>query len=732
MAIQSLSDSKRKYAPGPEHYRRHRRQLLENGVRRQHAKSTQNNIQGIKKKWIRHCEFLGENRLTYLVEAKKEDVMIFLKWLLDNSNIKKFSSLHENWRLWCQLYRKAIGRSLHVKCYEAINDYMRGTLVPQYKLDLTTEEKPVMNVDDLYIVLKYHWVQSTTPYPDGRQIIQLAFLMLVSAYTASRPGALVYVDRNERTNVSHFYGQSNSDDVVEVQQIDWDSLTEDLKTLCWGQITLVLLPNPGGLRDYLAMEVDLRHTKGHQNNPKRKIFLMSEVKEPVFDIILLILALAFIDDAFEPEYIQSVEDLFMTRVLEPRRSLILKFKKEKLNVPVCRQPISTISEMGTDDMKPLLYHTYLSYLRVLSLCVGKPKAMKPYEFRRCAAEAIDGVVSPALLQQVMGHMYASTIQKYMNPRVQTHVQAAVLGIPSEDAMMSALSHQSRYIDPRAPAHWNDLSPKERGSISKHPDIIRLEEIRDQLSIDVRELYGTMKRAEGTELGNLKRKADDDLRCAKAKLKKMTFNAARDHFFDTIDTKEINKQLDPSYVADGADVYRAAQAVVHTLEERRHVAELMAAQTNNFSEEQALQHRMSLLKALINLGRAKNIPSERQATNEKGADEQGFDTSTLEALQPVQEDYRSSPEPRSGPVVLTNKHCLFCVFSPRHQCCFATPRKAREHFEKHLRALGRNVPIKCPDEFCQLVLQGENKLKLHAQMVHKVLYFTVEQRIRAGF
>jgi hypothetical protein len=44
--------------------------------------------------------------------------------------------------------------------------------------------------------------------------------MLVSAYTASRPGALVYVDRNERTNVSHFYGQINSDKVDKEQQID--------------------------------------------------------------------------------------------------------------------------------------------------------------------------------------------------------------------------------------------------------------------------------------------------------------------------------------------------------------------------------------------------------------------------------------------------------------------------------------------------------------------------------
>lgn len=61
-----------------------------------------------------------------------------------------------------------------------------------------------MNVDDLYIVLKYHWVLSTTPY----QIIQLAFLMLVLAYTACRPSALVYVDLNERTNVSHFFARS--------------------------------------------------------------------------------------------------------------------------------------------------------------------------------------------------------------------------------------------------------------------------------------------------------------------------------------------------------------------------------------------------------------------------------------------------------------------------------------------------------------------------------------------
>ena len=90
---------------------------------------------------------------------------------------------------------------------------------------------------------------------------------MVSAYTGSRPGALVYVEKNERTNVRHFF--SITDDGEEDHEEDWDLRDKDLKTLCYGQINLVQLPNPGGLRDHLVMEVDLKHTKGHCSRPKR-------------------------------------------------------------------------------------------------------------------------------------------------------------------------------------------------------------------------------------------------------------------------------------------------------------------------------------------------------------------------------------------------------------------------------------------------------------------------------
>lgn len=147
---------------------------------------------------------------------------------------------------------------------------MNKDLVELFDLDRSVGEKPVMNVDDLYIVLHHHWTKDTTPYPDGRQIIQLAFRLLTSAYNASRPGALVYIEKNERTNVQHFFGNVNDVDVGEDDATEeWDLGDEDLKTLCHAHISLLLLPNPGSIRDHLVMEVDLRHTKGHNKKKKR-------------------------------------------------------------------------------------------------------------------------------------------------------------------------------------------------------------------------------------------------------------------------------------------------------------------------------------------------------------------------------------------------------------------------------------------------------------------------------
>jgi hypothetical protein len=122
---------------------------------------------------------------------------------------------------------------------------MKENLVTRYNLDMSVGEKPVMNVDDLYIVLHHHWTKDTTP------IVCIAEKVL---------------------NISPFvlfdiYQRSWSTGGISRHQNDWDLGNEDLKTLCYGQISLILLPNPGGNRDHLVMEIDLKHT----NHPHHRL-----------------------------------------------------------------------------------------------------------------------------------------------------------------------------------------------------------------------------------------------------------------------------------------------------------------------------------------------------------------------------------------------------------------------------------------------------------------------------
>jgi Protein of unknown function (DUF3435) len=133
-------------------------------------------------------------------------------------------------------------------------------------------EKPVMNVDDVYLILYHHWVLDTATFPDGRQRLQLDFLELIIGGTASRPGALVYVKRNEKRIKGYCIGEDDSeeDEPDEAEDnTDWED--EDDKTLCYRDVTLLLLPNPNCIRDLLVMEIDLNHTKGHQKMRKRYV-----------------------------------------------------------------------------------------------------------------------------------------------------------------------------------------------------------------------------------------------------------------------------------------------------------------------------------------------------------------------------------------------------------------------------------------------------------------------------
>jgi hypothetical protein len=69
-----------------------------------------------------------------------------------------------------------------------------------------------VNVDDVFLVLHHHWIMDTASSPDGRQRLQVYFLVLIIAYTASRPGALIYVAHNEMKSQGYAIGEDDEDE----------------------------------------------------------------------------------------------------------------------------------------------------------------------------------------------------------------------------------------------------------------------------------------------------------------------------------------------------------------------------------------------------------------------------------------------------------------------------------------------------------------------------------------
>ncbi|KAF2228547.1 hypothetical protein EV356DRAFT_538004 [Viridothelium virens] len=167
-----------------------------------------------------------------------------------------------------------------------------------------------MNVDDLFLILHHHWVWDTSWFPEPRQSLQLAFLILICAYTASRPGALVHAKGNanvvrECALAGYMVGNTLSTDSdsardEDIQQnskhntadrsnIEGDESqipTEVVHTLCYKHVTLTLLPNPGGERDLLAMELDLQFTKGWRQNHKQKVYCLYKVDDLIFNPVI--------------------------------------------------------------------------------------------------------------------------------------------------------------------------------------------------------------------------------------------------------------------------------------------------------------------------------------------------------------------------------------------------------------------------------------------------------------
>ena len=117
----------------------------------------------------------------------------------------------------------------------------------------------------------------TAIFPDGRQRVQIALLVLEMAYTATRPAALVYVRRNEKKVKDPCIGEDDSDEDEEDnkerddrkgdEDSDWGE--EHDKHCAMGTSRCCYSLTRTASETYWPWRWMLSTPKGHHTKPKR-------------------------------------------------------------------------------------------------------------------------------------------------------------------------------------------------------------------------------------------------------------------------------------------------------------------------------------------------------------------------------------------------------------------------------------------------------------------------------
>ncbi|KAF2194832.1 hypothetical protein K469DRAFT_744622 [Zopfia rhizophila CBS 207.26] len=189
-----------------------------------------------------------------------------------------------------------------------------------------------MNVDDVYLVVHYYSVPDTLVFLNEQQRLQVALLILLPAYTATRPAALVYKSIDRRRLKEHYIswedGSGSDTDIANEMDLD----LEEIKTLCYEDVILLMLPNPKGKHDIIVMEVTWKYTKGAKKKLRslpttpNKTFILTEVDDFLFDSILLMIIIAILDNAFNFK-VTLVKNIYCTWVHAPRSRIEFKWRQ---------------------------------------------------------------------------------------------------------------------------------------------------------------------------------------------------------------------------------------------------------------------------------------------------------------------------------------------------------------------------------------------------------------------
>ncbi|KAJ9644084.1 hypothetical protein H2199_003952 [Coniosporium tulheliwenetii] len=384
----------------------------------------------------------------------------------------------EHWQDFCRKIKADPNETLSKCEAETIKAYLEERvwiptyLTPTYKLDTSEKDKLAMYVQDLYVVIHAHWVEDTKAL-HGRLRVEISPLLLLSAATTIRPGALVESGSAKGSNKALSYEHIS---IMKVRDVK-----DPNRTTTVAKVSLVHIKNAGG--------------KGRRSYNRKK-FVFHLESTSAFCILSHILSIALADDAFRRNY-TSVEEIFSLGIPPQRDVLRLRFKKEKEKQPIFRNVERTPDGIRVSDSKALPYHKYRDHFVYLGRFAGFEHLLELYQVRRASGRNINSVLTPEERNQTMGH-HGSTYERfYMPDLIERDFQSIYFGTPSQDALIRSVARMRLSRDKRAP---RELTDEQKLEVHNDPELVRLRKKRERCKEKIRDRgYYSIEGAKGTHL-----------------------------------------------------------------------------------------------------------------------------------------------------------------------------------------------------------------------------------------
>ncbi|KAL6229872.1 hypothetical protein BDW75DRAFT_249195 [Aspergillus navahoensis] len=694
---------------GPLYYARRREQHLANGpTLPQYAPNTNISAASLRGKWNRFCLEAALDPDKLLSNLTAADVKAWFDWIKDNfrGSIKADGTLANYWRTLKRLYYLKNGRDMDPDMRRDCLNY-KNQVSKEMGLRKLPLPKPTADSIDLLEFQVTHLVHCDSVFADEKQRLYLMVGLNLSSITACRAVSLfdtrhVVNPRPDGTFVPPVeemtmeddhclsstgslsegfssdsgYETGISGDLGEIEESMPDDMgytglgldlgsdggymsdssivtddgylagNDDTGTLLWRHVEFYSIRNPVPGRPHLLTAiVTLLHTKGEDRKPRIKRFVIEHEDNLLFDLLSQLVALGIDDDIFECT-IKDVADIYTAPIPPHRRGIQMKIKRDKLDIPIFREPRDTDEGYCTSKEVPLKARTWARYIKRIGMKAGQKENLTQKVVRRGAINAINNQAPASVRDQVADHE-SNAIKYYLNEKVEFDTAAAFHRRASNEVVQREMRTATLLADNTAPTRLTD---EQSQKISDHPRVRQLRKICQRLTSDIHQLGMTVKDAQdkGLKIGLQKREADADLNRTLTSLREKALEKNRKRHFRDTDTKIFNRQYEDNPQNQENKQQNLPLSPDHYfILEREEAVRLLCYSPAPQTYEEAHLRRLEFIRLMIRWQRRKESPR-------RGKQE----TTTVSQLE--WEPTQWKPAPGIIPEKYDPLQCPFCL------------------------------------------------------------------------